>query len=69
MTIFRKDHLATHLAELDAFYQRLRSAVEGIPGPAEIDLHAVDKAVQHFKVEVESLKRLKQMASKPVHRA
>lgn len=86
MTIFRKTHVAPHLAELEIFYERLRKAVEGVPGLAsvaeqyhadsdqfsrefvDIDLMQVEKAILHFKVEVDSLKQLKKIAAKPVHR-
>lgn len=78
--------MVPHLDELEAFYARLRTAVEGVPGLAgvaeqyhadadqfarefiDIDLAQVEKAILHFKVEVDALKQLKKIAAKPVHR-
>lgn len=86
MTIFRKEHIAPHLADLETFYARLLSAVQGVPGlPSmaeqyhanteqfatefvDIDLVKIEKAIGHFKVEVDALKHLKRLASVPVHR-
>ncbi|HRD34064.1 MAG TPA: hypothetical protein PLR02_07390 [Rhodocyclaceae bacterium] len=86
MTIFRKEHVAPHLTELETFYARLQQAVRGVPGSpgvaeqyhastdqfatdyVDIDLVQVEKAIGHFKVEVDALKHLKGLAQKPVHR-